>query len=99
MTSDPKFYKFKCRQVRVLKDQYAIKLTFLAGIRDLKTIRPDATLQELGLDSITTLEIEEHLKKESDVCFMPKEIQGLTYSDLSKMTPKRLETKVEEQLS
>jgi acyl carrier protein len=35
---------------------------FLAGIRDLKTISPNSTLAELGMDSVTAVEIRQSLE-------------------------------------
>jgi hypothetical protein len=48
---------------------------------------------------MTAVEIEESLEREFEVYLMPQEIRGLTFGHLKEMDAKRLETKVEEQLS
>jgi fatty acid synthase len=55
-----------------MKYYYVIVIgIFLAGIRDLKTISLNSTLAELGLDSMTTVEIKQALEREFEVYLTP----------------------------
>jgi fatty acid synthase len=56
-------------------------------------------LAQLGLDSLTAVEIQESIEREFEVCLTRQEIQGLTLANVKQMGAKRLDTKVEEQLS
>ena len=58
----------------------------MAGFRDLKTIGMNSTLAELGLDSITAVEIKETLEREFEVCLTPQEIRNLTFARLSELS-------------
>jgi acyl carrier protein len=78
----------------LLNDQYAIELNVLAGICDLTTINPHSTLTELGLDSMTAVEIEESLEREFKVCLMPEEVHSLTFANLKKIVAERQEKQV-----
>jgi fatty acid synthase len=58
----------------------------LAGIRDLKTISLNSTLAELGMDSMTTVEIKETLEREFEIYLTPQEIRNLTFANLDELS-------------
>jgi fatty acid synthase len=68
----------------------------LAGIRDLKTISLNSTLAELGMDSMTAVEIKEILEREFDVYLTPQEIRNLTFATLSELSAVNQCTEVDE---
>jgi acyl carrier protein len=59
---------------------------FFAGIRDLKTISVNSTLAELGMDSMTAVEIKETLEREFEVYLTPQEIRNLTFASLDELS-------------
>jgi fatty acid synthase len=65
-----------------------MKVNLLAGIHNLKTISPNSTLSELGLDSLTVVEVKQALEQEFGVFLMPKEIRSLTFARLNEMGEK-----------
>jgi fatty acid synthase len=71
----------------------------LAGIHDLKTISPNSTLSELGMDSMTAVEIKQSLEREFEVFLTPQEIRSLTFAHLKEMSAKKQETERNEQPS
>jgi acyl carrier protein len=84
----------------MIKDQYIIiKTMFLSGINNLKTVSPNSTLSELGMDSMTLVEIKQSLEREFGVFLMPKEIRSLTFARLSEMAEKTQKPEGEEQPS
>jgi fatty acid synthase len=83
-----------------LKDQYVIiKTNFLTGIHNLKTVNPNSTLSELGVDSLTAVEIRQSLEQEFGVFLTTKEIRSLTIAHLSEIAKKGKEPEAENQLS
>jgi fatty acid synthase len=58
----------------------------LAGIRDLKTISVNSTLAELGMDSMTAVEIKETLEREFEVYLTPQEMRKLTFTRLDELS-------------
>jgi len=59
---------------------------FFAGIRDLKTISINSTLAELGMVSMTAVEIKEKLEREFEIYLTPQEIRNLTFASLNKLS-------------
>lgn len=51
---------------------------FIIGVTDLKTVSLHATLAEIGMDSMTAVEIKQMLEREFDIFLSPKEIRTLT---------------------
>jgi fatty acid synthase len=70
---------------------------FLTGIRDLKTIPQNKTLSELGLDSMTAVEIKHTLERELELCLTPQEIRNLTFASLEDLGARKQKTEVENQ--
>jgi fatty acid synthase len=58
----------------------------LAGIRDLKTISLNSKLAELGLDSMTAIEIKDTLERDFDVYVTPQEMRTLTFARLEELS-------------
>jgi acyl carrier protein len=70
---------------------------FLTGIRDLKTIALNKTFSELGLDSMTAVEIKQTLEREFELCLTPQEIRNLTFASLEELGARKQKTEVEKQ--
>jgi fatty acid synthase len=71
----------------------------MSGIRDLKTISPNSTLAELGMDSMTVVEIQQSLEREFGLFLTPQEIRSLTFARLSEMAADNQENEAKEQPS
>lgn len=50
------------------------------GIKDLKTISLQATLAELGMDSMMSVEIKQMIETELEVVLSPAELRGLSFA-------------------
>lgn len=50
----------------------------ILGIYDLKVISLQSTLPELGMDSITAVEINQTLERDFEISLTPKEIRSVT---------------------
>jgi hypothetical protein len=48
--------------INKLNPSVVIKSIFFTGIRSLKTISPNSTLTELGIDSLTVVEVKQLLE-------------------------------------
>ena len=59
---------------------------FFAGICDLKTISLNSTLAELGMDSMTAVEIKKTLEREFEIYLTPQEIRNLTFASLDELS-------------
>ena len=70
---------------------------FLAGFHDLKTISLNSTLAELGMDSMTTVEIKETLEREFEVYLTPQEIRKLTFVRIDELSSGNCHTEVDKQ--
>lgn len=53
-------------------------LMCFVGIHDLKAVSHNSTLADLGMDSMTAVEIKQLLESDFEVFLTPKEIRGLT---------------------
>ncbi|XP_070505897.1 fatty acid synthase-like isoform X2 [Chironomus tepperi] len=56
----------------------------IMGIRDKKSISMDSTLTQLGIDSLTGVEIQQIIEHEFDISLTSQEIRSLTLSQLEK---------------
>jgi fatty acid synthase len=70
---------------------------FLAGIRDLKTVSQNSTLAELGLDSITAMEIRATLEREIEIHLTPQEIRNLIFTSIDELSAANRRTEVDKQ--
>jgi fatty acid synthase len=71
----------------LIQDQHLKALIiFLAGIRDLKTISLNSTLPELGMDSLTAVELKDTLEREYEVYLTPQEIRKLTFARINQLS-------------
>jgi fatty acid synthase len=70
---------------------------FLAGIWDLKTVSQNSTLAELGMDSMTAVEIKDTLERQFEVYLTPQEIRTLTFARLSELSAANQCTEVDKQ--
>jgi fatty acid synthase len=57
-----------------------------AGIHDLKTISVNSTLAEVGMDSMTGVEIKKTLEREFEIYLTPQEIRNLTFASLDELS-------------
>lgn len=58
----------------------------IMGIRDIKTISTNATLAELGMDSLMSVEIKQTLEREFDIFLTAQELRVLTFKKLEEMS-------------
>ena len=87
MSPCPQYSVLQTPTALVIKDQHLIAIIiFLAGIRDLKTVSLNSTLAELGMDSMTAVEIKETLEREFEVYLTPQEIRNLTFLSLDALS-------------
>lgn len=56
----------------------------IMGIRDKKSISMDSTLTQLGIDSLTGVEIQQIIEREFDVSLTSQELRSLTLNQLEK---------------
>jgi fatty acid synthase len=68
-----------------------------AGIHDLKTISVNSTLAEVGMDSMTGVEIKETLEREFEIYLTPQEIRNLTFARLDELSAANQCTEVDKQ--
>jgi fatty acid synthase len=61
----------------------------------LKTIAVNKTLSELGMDSMTAVEIKQTLERDFDLYLTPQEIRNLTFAGLQELGTKQQKTEVE----
>ena len=69
----------------------------MSGIRDLKTVSLISTLAELGLLSMTVIEVKETLEREFEVYLTPQKIRNLTFAQLSELSAVNQYIEVEKQ--
>jgi len=69
----------------------------LSGIRDQKTISLNSTLAELGMDSMTAVEIKETLEREFEVYLTLQEIRKLTFVSIDKLSVANRSTEADKQ--
>ncbi|XP_077296458.1 fatty acid synthase-like [Arctopsyche grandis] len=61
----------------------------IMGIKDLRTISMQATLAELGMDSMMAVEIKQSLEREFEIFLTAKDIRTLSFSRLLELTAER----------
>ncbi|XP_018336014.1 fatty acid synthase [Agrilus planipennis] len=57
----------------------------ILGIKDAKTVAPNASLADLGMDSLMGAEIKQTLERNYDLVLSAQEIRGLTFGSLVKL--------------
>lgn len=57
-----------------------IAVANILGIKDLKTISLQATLAELGMDSMMSVEIKQRVETELDIVLSPQELRNLSFA-------------------
>lgn len=58
----------------------------IMGIRDVKAVSKNASLAELGMDSLMTVEIKQVLEREFDVFLTAQQLRALTFAKLEEMS-------------
>ncbi|XP_011872261.1 PREDICTED: fatty acid synthase-like, partial [Vollenhovia emeryi] len=62
---------------------------FKIGFKDMKKVPPNVSLAEMGMDSMTAVEIKQTLEREFDISLSAKDMRNLTFAKLAQMTAKR----------
>ncbi|CAH0548595.1 unnamed protein product [Brassicogethes aeneus] len=60
-------------------------VAYILGIKDMKAISYHSTLAELGMDSMTAVEIKQTLEREFDVFLTAQDIRSMTFSRLQEI--------------
>ncbi|XP_011499008.1 PREDICTED: fatty acid synthase [Ceratosolen solmsi marchali] len=55
----------------------------ILGIKNVKTVNPNNSLADLGMDSLMGTEIKQTLERNYDIVLSPQEIRGLTFGKLA----------------
>lgn len=58
----------------------------IMGIRDIKAVSKNASLAELGMDSLMAVEIKQVLEREFDVFLTAQQLRALTFAKLEEMS-------------
>ncbi|XP_055326066.1 fatty acid synthase-like [Sitodiplosis mosellana] len=58
----------------------------IMGIRDIKSISKNASLAELGMDSLMSVEIKQVLEREFDVFLTPQQLRSVTFAKLEELS-------------
>jgi len=58
----------------------------IMSIRDMKSISMDATLSEIGMDSLMAVEIRQMLEREYELFLSPQDLRSLTFVKLQELT-------------
>lgn len=64
----------------------------ILGIKDLKSVNPNNTLADLGMDSLMGTEIKQTLERNYDLVLSAQEIRGLTLSKLLELSSDNADT-------
>lgn len=57
-----------------------MQICFFLGVRDVETVSKQASLAELGMDSMMAVEIKQTLEREYEVFLTAQDIRGLTFA-------------------
>lgn len=68
-----------------------ISLDTFAGVKDLKVVAQHTSLAELGMDSMTAVEIKQTLEREYDIMLTAQDIRNLNFAKLMEIRDKHLE--------
>ncbi|XP_030748839.1 fatty acid synthase-like [Sitophilus oryzae] len=72
-----------------IADNIVSAVANILGIKDLKTISLQATLAEVGMDSMTAVEIKQTLEREFEVFLTPQDIKSMTFARLQEIQDER----------
>ncbi|CAH1176264.1 unnamed protein product [Phaedon cochleariae] len=72
-------------------DNIAEAVASILGITDVKSVSSHSTLAELGMDSMTAIEIKQILERDFELFLSSKEIRNLTLDSLMKIQESRKE--------
>lgn len=61
----------------------------IMSIRDIKSVSMDATLSEIGMDSLMAVEIRQMLEREYELFLTPQDLRSLTFVKLQELTASR----------
>ncbi|XP_017774979.1 PREDICTED: fatty acid synthase-like [Nicrophorus vespilloides] len=60
----------------------------IIGVTDMKTISPNSTFAELGMDSLMVVEIQQLMEQNYDIFMKSNDIRNLTYAKLMELSAK-----------
>ncbi|XP_023313670.1 fatty acid synthase-like [Trichogramma pretiosum] len=63
----------------------------IMGLKDLKTVSPQTSLAELGMDSMMAVEIKQTLEREFELFLTAQDIRSLNFAKLQEMAAKNAE--------
>lgn len=63
-------------------------LPYNVGVRDISNLNPDASLADLGLDSLMGVEVRQTLERDYDIVMQMRDIRQLTINKLREMSSK-----------
>lgn len=58
----------------------------IMGIRDMKNLSKNASLADIGMDSLMSVEIKQMMEREFDVVFSAQQVRSITIGKLDKMS-------------
>ena len=61
---------------------------FCTGVRDVSSLNADASLADLGLDSLMGVEVRQTLERDYDIVMAMREIRQLTINKLRELSSK-----------
>lgn len=67
----------------------------IMGIRDIKAISKNASLAELGMDSLMSVEIEQVLEREFDIFLTTQQLRSITFAKLEELSSNRIKSETE----
>ncbi|XP_030748836.1 fatty acid synthase-like [Sitophilus oryzae] len=77
------------KRSELVSDDMVGAVASVLGMKDIKTISMQATLAELGLDSMMTVEIKQTLERNFEVFLTPQDIKSMTFARLHKIQDER----------
>ncbi|CAH1979654.1 unnamed protein product [Acanthoscelides obtectus] len=64
---------------------------FILGVTDAKSVSLHSTLPDLGMDSMTSVEIKQTLEREFEIFLSPKDIRSMTLARLTEIEQEKFE--------
>lgn len=72
------------------KDNIIESVLNIMGIRDIKSISMNASLSEVGMDSLMAVEIKQTLEREFEIFLTPQDLRALTFTKLQEFADARI---------
>nr|CAI5818381.1 unnamed protein product [Callosobruchus analis] len=78
------------RSAKDISDNAVDAVLHILGVNDIKSVSTHATLAEIGMDSITAVEVKQTLEREFELFLSPKDMRSMTLARLKEMQEERL---------